>query len=169
MANAKMTREERIQNMGVRATTANQQMLSAINKIGVEFKSLFYSIPLYVQNLITSVIGLQNLPDGEKTLEDFYDYDYDDVLDGISDYLLKVLENLHTALAIAEDVQDEMNSSDDYDKQDMADVDAAVELMEDLIQFGASQHGSSLALLKAADNPDRYTNEQVEYFISLIS
>lgn len=162
------TREERIENMSNRSTTANQQMLQAINKIGSEFNSLFNMLPQYVKDLISSAVGLQNIPDGEKTLEDFYDYDYDDVLNGISDYLLSMIETLKRALDVVQDIQADLNADDTADESDIEEIDSAVELMEDLISYGGSQHGTALALTKAVDNPNRYTDEQFDFFISVI-
>lgn len=165
----KATREDRIANMQKRSNTQNQILLDAINKVGSEFNSLFFALPAYIRDLVSSVVGLQNIPNGEHTLEDFYTYDYNDILHNLSASLLNMINNIQTALEILLDVQDEMNLDLNADEKDTEEIDIAVELMQELIAFGTQKQGATIALTKVTEMTDMFTDAEIDRFIDIIA
>lgn len=157
------TRELRIENMS-RETARVNQILHAINETEQAFNTAWASIPSEVAAEASSFVGFGDTPTGnEMTLEDFYVYDYEgEMLPSMVEHLFNQISAMTRSRDFLEEYKQNgvhnMELDGEEDGLTLAQIDRAISDMESAITEASGKHGTFVALSKATDSPNRYSN-----------
>lgn len=166
------SREERIANME-RASSRVMTILKSINEICHEHARAYRSLPIEVREGMNNFLEIgekSTIADNDYTLDDFYEYDYEDVMLGkMTDFLFDIIKTIEQSIYYIDDWKNNALKNGGLDPRENEDdnrtlqqINRSIQEYESVLQKASTSHGLFVARAKATDYlaPTDYDNEE---------